>query len=50
MFFDPTYWTKPYQIKEEDWKGVWFNKDAAVSIKVVDGWQWSDQVAGSNRQ
>lgn len=28
---------KPYQIKEEDWKGVWFNKDAAVSIKVVDG-------------
>jgi hypothetical protein len=28
---------KPYQIKEEDWKGVWFNKDATVSIKVVDG-------------
>jgi hypothetical protein len=45
---------KPYPIKEKDWKGIWLNKDAVISIKVVDeangtikmAWvEWKDREA-----
>ncbi len=38
MFIPPNRLEKNLtRSKEEDWKGVWLNKEATVSIKVVDG-------------